>query len=171
MYPVSREDALPAIAARLYAGVLDASDWYAGLDAIRCATGGTWFYQFAVDMRSMGVAASLQNSAIRAEIAGGYEIDQALHDERMPLIMGMPVGQVMYDRQHITTRLSSRGLFTVTGCPPWAFGKPAGHRCATTARRGSFRPSFARRQPLRLPRSATARTLRNLHRPPVTRSE
>lgn len=109
---------LPAIAARLYAGVLDASDWYAGLDAIRCATGGTWFYQFAVDMRSMGVAASLHNSASRAEIPGGYEIDQALHDERMPLIMGMPVGQVMYDRQHITTRLSSRGLFTVTGCPP-----------------------------------------------------
>lgn len=121
MYPVSREDALRAIAAKLYAGVLDASDWYAGLDAIRCATGGALFYQFAVDMRSLGVVASLQNSAIPAEMAREYEVHHAPHDERMPLVMGMPVGQVMYDHEHFTTRQLSRSFIYSDWLPSLGF--------------------------------------------------
>lgn len=110
MHPFACRDATQTIAAKLYEGVLDADEWYAGLDAIRCATGGALFYQFAVDMRSLGVVASLQNMGIPAGMVREYEIHHAPHDERMPLVMGLPVGQVMFDHEHFTSRQLSRSF-------------------------------------------------------------
>ena len=110
MHPFARRDAMQTIAAKLYEGVLDADEWYAGLDAIRCATGGALFYQFAVDMRSLGVVASLQNTDIPADMVREYEIHHAPHDERMPLVMGLPVGHVMFDHEHFTPRQLSRSF-------------------------------------------------------------
>ncbi len=98
------------IASHLYEGVMDPAQWYAGLEAIRLANDGALFYHFAVDARSFAVLSSMQNEQFPADQIREYELHHAQHDERMPIVMCMAVGQVMYDHEHFSARELSRSF-------------------------------------------------------------
>jgi hypothetical protein len=104
-----QHDADP-IAALLYEGALDPDRWVAGLDTIRRATGGGLFYHFTVDTRSMAVVQSCQNEALPPDTVREYEQHHAQHDERLPLVMGLAVGEPMFDNERFTPRELSRSF-------------------------------------------------------------
>ncbi len=104
-----RHDA-PSIAALLYEGALHPDGWYQGLDAIRRATEGGLFYHFTVDTRSMAVVQSCQNEALPPDAVLEYERHHAQHDERLPLVMGLAVGEPMFDNERFTPRELSRSF-------------------------------------------------------------
>ncbi len=98
------------IVGRLYEGAASPQEWSEALNHIRIATGGALFYNFAVDTRSMSVVASLQNLEVPADKVREYEQHHAASDERMPIVMGLPVGQPMFDHEHFTSRELSRSF-------------------------------------------------------------
>lgn len=98
------------ISAHLYEGVIDPAQWYAGLEAIRQANEGALFYNFAVDATSFEVVQSMQNEQFPADQIREYELHHARHDERMPVVMGMGVGEVMYDHEHFSERELSKSF-------------------------------------------------------------
>ena len=104
------DDITARIASHIYEGVMDPAQWYAGLEAIRTANEGALFYHFAVDARSFAVVSSMQNEQFPGELIREYELHHAQHDERMPVVMDMAVGQVMYDHEHFSPRQLSRSF-------------------------------------------------------------
>ena len=98
------------IAALFYEGVLCPRGWDAGLDAIRRATESGLFYHFAVDNRSLAVVQSRQNAELPPDTVREYEQHHARHDERLPLVMGLAVGEPMFDNERFTPRQLSRSF-------------------------------------------------------------
>lgn len=101
---------LSSIRDRLYEGVIDPREWYLGLEGIRQANDGALFYNFAVDATSFAVVSSMQNEQFPADLIREYELHHAQQDERMPVVMGMEVGQVMYDHEHFSSRQLSNSF-------------------------------------------------------------
>ena len=99
------------VAALLYDGVLNAEDWYAGIDAIGNQLGAVLFNFFTLGSGSAGVLDSVDNQ----EQVGGLVkemrdyLDHWIRtDVRMQVLMDMPLGEVMCDHEHINTREMSR---------------------------------------------------------------
>lgn len=104
------DDITAHITSHIYEGVVDPARWSAGLEAIRIANEGALFYHFAVDSRSFAVLSSMQNEQFPAHLIREYELNHAQSDERMPIVMGLGVGEVMYDHEHFTARQLSRSF-------------------------------------------------------------
>ena len=104
---------LSLIRDRLYDGVIDPREWYLALEGIRQANEGALFYNFAVDASTFAVVSSMQNEQFPADLIREYEQFHAHQDERMPIVMNMRVGQVMYDHEHFSARqLSSSFIYS-----------------------------------------------------------
>ncbi len=98
------QDHVDHIASLLYEGILSPSDWRAGLDAIRNCMQGGLFYHFAVDKSSLAIVSSHQNVEVPADKVRDYELHHARDDERMPIVMGLAVGEMMFDHEHFSAR-------------------------------------------------------------------
>lgn len=95
---------------RLYEGVIDPREWYLALEGLRQANEGALFYNFAVDASTFAVVSSMQNEQFPAELIREYEQSHAQQDERMPIVMNMRVGQVMYDHEHFSSQQLSNSF-------------------------------------------------------------
>lgn len=92
---------------------MDSREWYLALEAIRQANDGALFYNFAVDASTFAVVSSMQNEQFPADLIRVYEECHAQQDERMPIVMNMRVGRVMYDHEHFSSRqLSSSFIYS-----------------------------------------------------------
>ncbi|RZJ58417.1 MAG: helix-turn-helix transcriptional regulator [Acidovorax sp.] len=115
------DDITERITSHIYEGVMDPAQWYAGLEAIRTANEGALFYHFAVDSRTFAVMSSMQNEQFPAQLIREYELNHAQSDERMPVVMGMGVGEVMYDHEHFTARQLSRSFIYADWLPAMGY--------------------------------------------------
>lgn len=104
MHPTTPE----SIGALLYEGALSAEHWSAGLDALRVVTQSEMFHHVAWDWQAQCVVAGLFNAQPPAEKVREYEQHLAPSDPRVPMVMTMPMGQVLYDHEHFTPRDMSR---------------------------------------------------------------
>ena len=98
---------IEAIAGALYDGVLSPEDWYGAMDTFNRAVGGFNFHQIAINHQLAAVVDSVA-SANEAEAVSTYEQHYALTDERLPVVMGLPQGQIMLDHEHFSQRDMSR---------------------------------------------------------------
>ena len=95
------------VAALLYDGVLNAQDWYAGLDAMRDALGAGFFNFFTLGSGGAGVLDSVDNLGQVGALADklrDYQEHLIDSDIRMQVLMGMPLGEVMCDHERISAR-------------------------------------------------------------------
>lgn len=107
------QDQADHIVRLLYEGILSPPDWCAGLDAIRSRMQGGLFYHFAVDKVSLGIVSSHQNVEVPADKVRDYERHHARHDERMPIVMRLGLGDMMFDHEHFSAReLSSSFIYS-----------------------------------------------------------
>ena len=93
------------VAALLYDGVLNAQDWYAGLDAMRDALGAGFFNFFTLGSGGAGVLDSVDNLGQVGALADklrDYQEHLIDSDIRMQVLMGMPLGEVMCDHERIS---------------------------------------------------------------------
>ena len=92
-----------AIAGQLYEGALDPGGWHAAIDAINQAVEGFRFHQITVD-HALGMVVDSVASPSQPEDVETYERHYAMVDDRLPIVMGLKVGQIMLDHEHFSPR-------------------------------------------------------------------
>lgn len=103
-----QETSWESLAGRLYDGIADPADWYAGLDAFRQAVGGALFHQLSLGPDGSAVSAGLANLETPADKLQEYEQVHVQSDIRMPMILNAPVGSVVFDHEHFGARTFAR---------------------------------------------------------------
>lgn len=96
------------IAGQLYDGILSPDDWALGLDAIRRETEAGVFHHVTWDLQSHCVVQGIANEEQPESKVREYELHHAQSDPRMPIIMNMAVGQVLWDHEHFSARAMDR---------------------------------------------------------------
>ncbi len=95
------------IAGRLYEGTLDPGGWHAAIDSINQAVDGFRFHQITIDHARGAVVDSVASVANPVEVQI-YEQHYAMVDDRLPIVTGLQVGQLMLDHEHFSPREMGR---------------------------------------------------------------
>lgn len=112
------------IAGLLYDGVLSPQDWYDGLDGLREALGAGLFDYFTLSTISSQASGSVNNQGyvgLHAEKLREYQAHYIGQDLRMAALAQLPVGQLMLDHEHISTREMSRNIVYTDFLRPHGF--------------------------------------------------
>ena len=106
-------EARKRIVGSLYDGILSPQDWHGAIDTMRHALGAGVFNCFTLRTLDGQVIDSVDNLAgvgIREEKLREYETHYLGEDPRMAVLMGLPVGRIMLDHEHISMREISRNV-------------------------------------------------------------
>jgi DNA-binding CsgD family transcriptional regulator len=93
---------------QLYEGALQPEAWRAALDTLRTGTESGVFHHVAWDHRAGCVVHGAANDAPPPEKVREYELHHAASDPRIPLVMSLPVGEILLDHEHFSARDMSR---------------------------------------------------------------
>jgi DNA-binding CsgD family transcriptional regulator/PAS domain-containing protein len=96
------------IAGHLYEGILSPGDWALGLEGIRQQTDAGVFHHVTWDLQAQCVLQGIANEEQPESKVREYEVHHAPHDPRMPIIMQMGVGRVLWDHEHFSARTMDR---------------------------------------------------------------
>lgn len=96
------------VAGHLYDGILSPGDWVRGLEGIRQQTDAGVFHHVTWDLQAQRVVQGIANEEQPESKVREYEVHHAPHDPRMPIIMQMGVGQVLWDHEHFSARAMDR---------------------------------------------------------------
>ncbi|SFF13135.1 helix-turn-helix transcriptional regulator [Paracidovorax wautersii] len=121
------------IRAQLYDGVLRPAAWHSALDLLGRRLGAGIFHSFTLDDSGAEVPEStsnLERQGLDTRLLSEYEIVHAHNDLRMAVAMSLPVGQVMFDHEHISAREATRNSVYTDWLLPLGFR----HTLAVTLR-------------------------------------
>ncbi|GAD23226.1 hypothetical protein AVS7_02986 [Acidovorax sp. MR-S7] len=96
------------VAEQLYDGITCADDWNVALGALCRATDSVLFHHVRWDTQAQCVLDGVTNEVLRADKVREYEEHHAAHDPRVPLIMNLPVGELLLDHEYFSPRAMSR---------------------------------------------------------------
>jgi len=99
---------LESIVSKLYDGVTSPEDWYAGLDALCHALGGSMFHLLRIDGHDLSLVESLASTGAPADKVLAYEEEYMRHDERVPVVWTAPAGRVLLDHEVFDARAMLR---------------------------------------------------------------
>lgn len=119
-----KEEPIRRIAGLLYDGILSPQGWYDGLDTLREALDAGLFDYFTLDTASSQVFNGVDNQGkvgLHAEKLREYQNHYIGQDLRMAALAQMPVGQLMLDHEHISTREMSRNIVYTDFLRPHGF--------------------------------------------------
>lgn len=98
---------------RLYDGLLDEQDWRNALSQLCDQLGGATFHYLVLDEKSMQLLDGFAPEVAPQDKVHEYEAEHYDNDERLKLMLTLPVGQVMYDHQHFSKQdLSHSAIYS-----------------------------------------------------------
>lgn len=109
------------IAGKLYDGILDHAQWYAGLDSLRQMTQSSLFHHAVWDRGSESIVGGFSNDSVPPETLREFDLHHAPTDPRIPLIMRSKRGDLMLDHQHLSARDISRSPIYVDWLAPLGY--------------------------------------------------
>ncbi|MDD2547096.1 MAG: helix-turn-helix transcriptional regulator [Burkholderiaceae bacterium] len=99
--PLQNGETIARITSHLYEGIFSFDDWCLGLEGIREALKGAYFYQCTVDVPALRVVSSLVSAEIPLELTAEYEQQHFAQDPRIPHLLALPIGSVFLDQDAI----------------------------------------------------------------------
>ncbi len=100
--------AVKTLAGHFYEGIVSPAGWFSALNGLRELVEGGVFHHVAWDYRTEYVVGGLANDAQPLEKVREYELHHAANDPRIPIVMTMPVGGILLDHEHFSSRDISR---------------------------------------------------------------
>lgn len=107
---------------KLYDGLLHPGQWVDALEQLCQSLDGVVFHHFTIRKQGLEMLSSLTSQTVSPQKLAEYEAHLVHLDPRMPLVVRTPMGEVMWDHEHLSSAEMDRH-------PVYAeFLKPQGYR-------------------------------------------
>lgn len=101
------QERLETITGQLYDGILDSRSWEEGMLALTEQVGAVLFHQATLDKATGQIVAAISNEARSSATVREYEEHHAQSDPRAKVMMGLPLGQMMFDHECFSDKAMS----------------------------------------------------------------